>query len=384
MATFFAACAFVCLVLWWTRRRRIVSEDGVAAIRTGDADMERAMARARADFHLFVDRLRNPQAGDESFAIKAGIRHGGDVEHVWLTDVHVDDLGFEGEIANDPAVVPQRRGERWRGTNAELSDWTWFSNGLMQGNFTLRAMLPRMPKAQRRAAQAMLEQRWDTRELAHRPWPADAAMAGEPLSDALSPGDPTLMKGVEEHLRAHLGDLPEVFHERLSPSAHIDLYPFPATPRRPYHVVATTGMAEQPMRVPARSSADARVELLVVLPKEWPLDVGSWAEERHYWPLRWLKRVARFHYETGRWLGEGHVLTHGADPAPIDASATFDGVVLAPPHVLPPEAHRVVLADGREVRLLCLYFLDPASRAALEAHGWPAYARVLAERPHSV
>ena len=271
-------------------------------------------------------------------------------------------------------------GERWRGDRSRLSDWTFFSDGRMQGNFTLRAMLPRMPKAQRDPMRALLEGRWDTRELVHRPWPAGAPMPGRPLPDDLSHGDGVLMAGVQRHLDAHLGELPQVFHELVSPSAHIDLYPYPATAERPFHVVATTGMAERPMQLPEGVRGDAHVELMLLLPPQWPLDAAAWQDERHYWPLRWLKRVARFHYETGRWLGEGHVLTHGEPPTPIDASTACDAVLLARPARLPAPLHRVRLDDGREVRFLCLYFLDAEQRAQLEERGFEDLCSDLATR----
>ncbi|HJW45106.1 MAG TPA: suppressor of fused domain protein [Lysobacter sp.] len=366
---------------WWRQRHAIVSENGLSMVPTGDRDMAQAIAHARENFHFFVMRLRSPQPGDANFAIKAGIEHDGQTEHIWLTDVSVDDDGFEGEIGNDPQMVPLKSGDRWRGNLSQLSDWTFFDNGQMQGNFTLRAMLPRMPRAQREQAQQMLESRWDTRELAHLPWPQEAAMPGQPLPNDLSSGDSMLMEGVSDHLDAFLGQGGQVFHELVSPSAHIDLYPHPATATRPFHVIATTGMAEQAMQLPTDCRADARVELVLLLPRSWPLDTKSWEDERHYWPFRWLKRVARFHYESGHWLGEGHVLTHGDEPMPIDPSCPFDSVLLARPRALPAEFQHVTLSDGRAVRLLCLYFLDPAARTDLAERGWEDYAtEIRAER----
>ncbi len=360
---------------WWRSRRMIASEDGINFVPTGDPDMARAIGKAREDFHFFVQRLRRPQPGDENFAIKAGVTHEGNVEHLWLTNVRVDGTGFEGEIANDPQVVPLKLGDRWRGGLDQLSDWTFFSEGLMQGNFTLRAMLPRMPKAQREQARVMLEQRWDTRELVHLPWPPDAPMPGAPLTVEHSHGDRVLMEGIGAHLETHLGRIPHVFHEIVSPSAHIDLYPYPATADRPFHIVATTGMAERAMQLPEGSRSDAWIELVLLLPSDWPLDRESWQEdERHWWPLRWLKRVARHHYESGRWLGEGHVLTHGEEPAPIHPDFAYDSVLLARPRALPESFQRTVLKDGRNVRMLCLYFLTPQEREDLEERGWEDYA----------
>jgi len=378
------AIAAAIVVWWWLQRRRIVSEGGVATLRSGDADIARAIAKAREDFHFFAARLANPEPGDESFAVKVGIEHEGNSEHLWLTDVRIDGEAIEGEIGNDPSWVPLKLGDRWRGTMAQLSDWVYISHGRMQGNFTLRAMLPRMPKAQREQARALLEERWDTRELVHRPWPRDAPMPGEPLPDDVSTGDSVLMDAVSAHLDAQLGKGAHVFHELVSPSAHIDLYPHPANATRPFHVVATTGAAEKALQLPPGSDADSWIELVLLLPPSWPLDNKSWKDERHYWPFRWLKRVARYHYETGRWLGPGHLLLHGDPPAPIDASTRCDAVLLAPPAALPPAFERVALPDGRSVRLLALYFLTPEERTALEAQGYEEFVRTSSAQRLSV
>lgn len=370
--------AAVVLVFWWRARNAIeIDEGGVSHVRTGDADMARAIAQARQTFQSFVDRLQHPEPGDENFGVKAGIPtddgHGG-VEHIWLTDVVVDADGFEGEIANEPRSLPFALGDRWRGRLDQLSDWTYFSNGRMQGNFTARAMLPRLPKAQQAQMRAMLESRWDTRELAHTPWPRDAAMPGRPLPDDISTGDSDLMQAANDHTDAHFGKLPQVFHELVSPSAHIDLYPYPANGQRPFHVVATTGMAEQPMQVPPGTGAPTHVELVVLLPPSWPLDHASWRKDVGYWPMQWLKRVARFHYESGHWLGEGHLLANGDPAAPIDAAHPYDSVLLAAPRALPESFAQVTLKDGRVVRYLCLYFLTPAERERVVNDGWEAFA----------
>lgn len=375
MKLLFAALAVVAVFLFLRWRRNVVvvdEESGTSQLRSDDADMQRAMAEAKTSFSLFADRLRNPMEGDDSFAVKVAIAHEAGTENIWLSDVRVMDDGVSGTIANDPIHVPLKLGDAWHCSLAQVVDWTYMANGRMQGNFTLRAVLPRMPANQRRQFSAMLEGRWDLVALEHRPWPSDAAMPGSPLPADISHGDGALMREVPAHLTRMLGTAVPVFHEIVSPSAHIDLYPYPPTPSRPYLVVATTGMAEKPMQVPANE--DRHVELLVALPPDWPLDPKQWtADERHYWPLRWLKRVARFHYETGHWLGEGHVLDHG-DPARIIAdSGAFTSVLLASPSILPEAGQRVSLKDGRQVRLLQLYFLDAQARALVADSGWQAY-----------
>lgn len=369
------------VVAWWLQGRRIRSVGGIAQVRSGDRDIERAMATARERFPEFVARLRDPQPGDEHFAVKVGVREDDQVEHLWLSDVQVDGEWIEGRIGNDPGLVKLKLGDPWRGPISQLSDWTYLSAGRMQGNFTLRAMLPRMPRRDREQARAMLEEHWDTRELVHRPWPPGAAQPGLPRSSELSTGDPALMAGVQAHLDARFGAGATVFHEILSPYAHLDLYPYPATAERRFHVVGTTGMAEQAQQPPDGMAAPSHVELLLALPADWPLDRECWADERHYWPLRWLKRVARYPYESGHWLGEGHVLLHGEPATPIHPAFPYDSVLLCAPPFLPADAQRLRLADGRTVRFLCLYFLDPAQRRSLESDAGPeACAALVAQR----
>jgi len=370
------ALAGLFLFLRWRRNLIVVDEEsGVSQVRSDDADMRRAIAEAKANFSHFVERLRAPGPLDEGFGVKVAIPHGDGKENIWLNEVRVDDNGVEGKIANDPVYVPFRIGEDWRCGFDDVVDWAFLHDGRMHGNFTLRAMLPRMPKDQQRQFRGMLESRWDTVALVHRPWPADAEMPGQPLPADISHGDQALMQEVPEHLNQELGGIEvDMFHEIVSPSAHIDLYPYPPTPARANLVIATTGMAEKPMQLPQGSEADSHVELLVVLPPDWPIDPREWTrDERHYWPMRWLKRAARFHYESGHWLGEGHVLDHGDPPRLIGDSGRYVAALLAPPRLLPPEKQRVAMRDGRRVRLLQLYFLDDEARANVLALGWQAY-----------
>jgi uncharacterized protein YegJ (DUF2314 family) len=363
------------LFLRWRRNLVVVDEEsGVSQVRSDDADMRRAVVEARTSLGHFLERLRHPGPQDGDFGLKVAIEHEGNTENLWIAEVRVEGEVVEGVIANEPVHVPLRLGEAWRGRVEQVVDWTFLCEGRMQGNFSLRAMLPRMPKRQQQQFRGMLEGRWDTLPLVHRPWPADAAMPGRPLPGEISHGDSILMDAVPAQLERHLGKGAHVFHEIVSPSAHIDLYPYLPAPGRPYVVVATTGMAEQPMQLPPGSAADPHVELLALLPPDWPMDSRDWnRDERGYWPMRWLKRVARFHYETGEWLGEGHVLDHGDPPQPIGDSNGFVAVLLAAPTRLPPEAQRIALRDGRSVRLLQLYFLDAQARAQVEAMGWRDY-----------
>ncbi|MDR1734902.1 MAG: DUF2185 domain-containing protein [Oscillospiraceae bacterium] len=72
-------------------------------------------------------------------------------------------------------------------------------------------------------------------------------------------------------------------------------------------VIATCGMGAFPMQVPD-DSIPARCELMIELPLDWNL---SGRAEEDYWPLRWLRILARLPMETGTWLGFGHTIPGG-------------------------------------------------------------------------
>ncbi|MDR2752910.1 MAG: DUF2185 domain-containing protein [Oscillospiraceae bacterium] len=80
-----------------------------------------------------------------------------------------------------------------------------------------------------------------------------------------------------------------------------------ATEGAAYQVVATRGMGARAMRAPA--GAPNRAELACYLPREWDLESCA---ERWYWPLRWLKLLARVPEDEDSWLGWGHTIAAGA------------------------------------------------------------------------
>jgi Suppressor of fused protein (SUFU) len=115
---------------------------------------------------------------------------------------------------------------------------------------------------------------------------------------------------IEEHVERHIGPIAGVFHELYSEYVHLD--PLMVDPRdgRPVHTVVTSGMSSKPME-----NGD-RMELMIVLPPTWPVDQASWRDERHYWPIRALKELARMPHVYGLSLCAGHTVPNGDPPRP--------------------------------------------------------------------
>jgi hypothetical protein len=150
-------------------------------------------------------------------------------------------------------------------------------------------------------------------------------------SDATTTDDPDFYaNAIAEHVATHIGPITNVFHELQSDIVQIDLLVVEPHEGRPFSTLITCGMSDRPMRVPIEDPDDlARVpelrfaELLVCLPADWPLTPEAFLQEEHYWPIRWLKRLARLPHQQQGWLGLGHTIPNGDPPQPFAANTRF-------------------------------------------------------------
>jgi uncharacterized protein YegJ (DUF2314 family) len=120
-----------------------------------EQEMEAAIARARSEVDAFIGELSQQNGSD--FAVKAPIEDKGRTEHFWLTDVTYNDDTFEGTIGNEPGVVSNVTiGQKWTIEKSKISDWMFFRDGKMHGNYTMRPLLKTMPEEEAARFRSML------------------------------------------------------------------------------------------------------------------------------------------------------------------------------------------------------------------------------------
>lgn len=174
---------------------------------------------------------------------------------------------------------------------------------------------------------------------------------------------------VEAHLERCFGHCDNVFHEIVSPDIHVDIYIMNPTPERNYYVLSTFGMGAHRMNVP-EELADRkleRAEILVTLPPDWQVENG---DERWYWPLRWLKILARLPIQEDSWLGWGHTISN-PDDAPFADNTKLCGLMLTEPQGFGEEAVCCPLSGGDEVnfyQMIPLTFEEMQFKLAHDAH----------------
>ena len=158
---------------------------------------------------------------------------------------------------------------------------------------------------------------------------------------------------LEAHISSHFGEFKNVLHEIVSPDIHVDLCVIEPTEERNYYTLVTMGMGAHRMNIPEylREYKIDRAELLITLPPDWKLPIGDLQvsdedEEKWYWPLRWLKVLARLPGERDTWLGYGHTVPNGK---PFAENTELCGVLLTMPYFFGPEAAVCKFSDEGEV-----------------------------------
>lgn len=177
------------------------------------------------------------------------------------------------------------------------------------------------------------------------------------------------LDAVENHITTHLGDPATVFHELVSTTVHIDIHIVAPTPDKPWVSLVTSGMSDLPMTVPEGAEDWRFAELMIRLPADWPLGQEEFKDERNYWPVRWLKQLARFPHEYQTWLSYGHSIPNGDPPEPLAPGLPFAGLVISPPWIGGEAFSTLYLNDGTPVHFWSLIPLHPSEIEFKLKHG---------------
>ena len=155
----------------------------------------------------------------------------------------------------------------------------------------------------------------------------------------------------EKHLETNFGPCKSVFHEMSSPDGmHIDIRIIGPTEEFPCWRLFTCGMGARTMDLPpaAQGKVPDRIELMLSLPSDWPMDEKSMQEIKFAWPMRLLRFLARFPWEESTWIGRGHTIPL----EPFAENTLLSGVFFDCPGNYPVNATRIVFPKAPAVQIL--------------------------------
>jgi len=166
------------------------------------------------------------------------------------------------------------------------------------------------------------------------------------------------MEAITAHIERHMGEVESVFHEFLSDDLHIDVNFVTISGDTPMKFLCTMGMSALPMNVPKKYTAPKYAELCIYLPANWPLSDEAFKKhgEDFYWPVRWLKNLARLPNQFDTFLGTGHTIPNGDPAEPLSPHCKFAGFAIIP---APLEEFDTLKLDSREIAFYMLAPLYP-------------------------
>lgn len=130
---------------------------------------------------------------------------------------------------------------------------------------------------------------------------------------------PKEREALERYIEATFGKIDDTFHEIISLDIECRIYVIKATEDYPYHTLITGGMGAYAMNTPSLE-VPKHAELLIRVPDDWDLTSNK---EKDYWPIRWLKNLARQPLHQNNHLASGHTLT-----TYTLADTNFEGLLL--------------------------------------------------------
>lgn len=196
-----------------------------------------------------------------------------------------------------------------------------------------------------------------------------------------SDGDPVLIEAIGRHVGRAVAPVTLVYHDRDRRWIHLDVHIVPPAPDRPHFTLITSGMAERPLRGAAIVGRDRErlwTELVMSVPRDWRFGEGSLADPRWYWPIGWLRSLARHAHRTGVGYRAGETIGP-LSPAGFPKAPTFDAALFVESSRIPP-----LEVVGREIRFLAVCPLWPAELQHARTAGARSLREALAAMGHDL
>jgi uncharacterized protein YegJ (DUF2314 family) len=122
--------------------------DQTATVSRADPEMARAIARARAELPVFFGHASSPAPGERYFLVKYNINPTGRAEFIWAEIISHKGDTMVARLINTPRAPGFTKGQQVTIRKSDVIDWSYIRDGVLQGNYTTRVVLPHMKPAE--------------------------------------------------------------------------------------------------------------------------------------------------------------------------------------------------------------------------------------------
>ena len=138
-------------------------------------------------------------------------------------------------------------------------------------------------------------------------------------------------KKMYDHVEKFIGKPDYINIDTVTDDTDVSLFTFLANNKRPYHTIITAGMSGNPTLVPYDQDVWKYTELMIYLPKSWPVSKEAIKTFEQYWPIGWLRKLSKFPQENKTWFCWGDTIPNGEPPQPFARNTDFCCMLLLPP-----------------------------------------------------
>lgn len=125
-------------------------EPDIYTIQQDDAEMNKAIATAKENLHIFKNVLEKNNTGCTSFNLKVRFKTPDRYEHIWVSDISLRKNTFYGVIGNLPAYLPEiKLGDTISIKNEDITDWMFLDGNKLHGGYTIQVLRNRMTEEER-------------------------------------------------------------------------------------------------------------------------------------------------------------------------------------------------------------------------------------------
>jgi hypothetical protein len=113
-------------------------------------------------------------------------------------------------------------------------------------------------------------------------------------------------------------------------------------------------MSDRPMTVPEGEEDSRFAELVLHLPPYWQLSNEAFGDDANYWPVYWLKSMARLPHEYETWFAPGHTIPNGDPPEPFGENTDMCCWMLMSPPFFPDEFASLQIDSRKTINFLAM------------------------------